>query len=79
VQPREITDRKLDVGTGTFFSNFVMYFIIPTTALALHAHGFTKIETSRQAAEALKPLAGVFASTLYTVGLSASDFLPFPR
>src|SRR5205823_2916249 len=33
---REIADRKLDVGTGTFFSNFVMYFIILTTALTLH-------------------------------------------
>ena len=76
--PREISDRKLDVGTGAFFSNLVMYFIILTTALTLHAHGFTKIETSRQAAEALKPLAGVFASTLYTVGLIGVGFLAIP-
>ena len=33
---REVVDRKLDVGIGTFFSNFVMYFIILTTALTLH-------------------------------------------
>ena len=42
---REIVDRKLDVGTGTFFSNFVMYFIILTAAVTLHSHGVTKIDT----------------------------------
>ena len=50
---KEIVDRKLDVGVGTFFSNFAMYFIILTTAIVLHKNGITKIETSRQAAEAL--------------------------
>ncbi len=75
---REIIDRKLDVGTGTFFSNFVMYFIILTTALTLHAHGNTNIETSKQAAEALKPLAGVLAYTLYTVGLIGVGLLAIP-
>src|SRR5439155_1263285 len=66
---REINNRKLDVGVGTFFSNVVMYFIILTCALTLHAHGMQNIETSKQAAEALKPLAGSLAYTLYTVGL----------
>jgi Mn2+/Fe2+ NRAMP family transporter len=59
---REIIDRKIDIGTGTLFSNLVMYFIILTTALMLHAHGMKDIETSKQAAEALKPLAGSFPS-----------------
>jgi len=76
--PREISNRKLDVGTGTFFSNFVMYFIILTTALALHAHGLKEITTSRDAAEALKPLAGVFAAALYMVGLIGVGFLAIP-
>src|SRR5436309_3103952 len=49
---REILDRKLDVGIGTFFSNFVMYFIILTAALTLHRNGIANIETSKQAAEA---------------------------
>ena len=75
---REIFDRKLDVGTGTFFSNFVMYFIVLTAALTLHAHGSKNIETSRQAAEALKPLAGVFASALYTLRLIGVGFLAIP-
>src|SRR3984893_7741198 len=76
--PREIMDRKLDVGTGTFFSNFVMYFIILTTAITLHAHGAREITTSRDAAEALKPLAGFFAATLYTLGLIGVGFLAIP-
>jgi Mn2+/Fe2+ NRAMP family transporter len=75
---REIIDRKLDVGIGTFFSNLVMYFIILTTALTLHAHGMKDIETSKQAAEALKPLAGSLAYTLYTVGLIGVGLLAIP-
>jgi Mn2+/Fe2+ NRAMP family transporter len=75
---QELWVRKLDVGIGTFFSNLVMYFIILTSALTLHAHGQTNIETSRQAAEALRPLAGPFAATLYTVGLIGVGFLAIP-
>lgn len=75
---REIVDRKIDVGTGTFFSNFVMYFIILTTALTLHKHGITNIETSKQAAEALRPLAGNFAYMLYTLGLIGTGLLAIP-
>jgi NRAMP (natural resistance-associated macrophage protein)-like metal ion transporter len=75
---RELGLRGLDVGVGTFFSNMVMYFIILTTALTLHRHGITNIESSRQAAEALRPLAGVFASTLYTVGIIGVGILAIP-
>ena len=75
---KEIKDRKLDVGVGTFFSNVVMYFILLTTALTLHTHGLTNIETSRQAAEALKPLAGSFAATLYTLGIIGVGLLAIP-
>jgi Mn2+/Fe2+ NRAMP family transporter len=75
---REIADRKLDVGTGTFFSNFVMFFIILTTALTLHRHGVTRVETSRQVADALRPLAGRFAELLYTAGLIGVGLLAIP-
>ncbi len=75
---RELGLRELDVGVGTFFSNIVMYFIILATALTLHRHGITNIETSRQAAEALRPLAGVFASTLYTLGVIGVGMLAIP-
>jgi len=70
--------RRLDVGIGTFFSNVVMFFIILTTAITLHSHGNTHIETSRQAAEALQPLAGKFAATLFTVGVVGVGFLAIP-
>lgn len=76
--PRELRNRRLDVGVGTFFSNLVMFFIILTAALTLHAHGITTIETSRQAAEALKPLAGTSASLLYTLGLLGTGLLAIP-
>ena len=70
--------RKLDVGLGTFFSNFVMYFIILTTALTLHRHGILHIETSDQAAQALRPIAGKFSATLFTLGLLGVGFLAIP-
>ena len=75
---KEIIDRKLDVGVGTFFSNFVMYFIILTTAMVLHKHGMTRIDSSRQVAEALRPLAGALASLLYTIGIIGVGFLAIP-
>jgi Mn2+ and Fe2+ transporters of the NRAMP family len=75
---REIVDRKLDVGIGTFFSNAVMFFIIVTTALTLHRHGITNIETSRQAAEALRPLAGAACYYLYTFGVIGVGLLAIP-
>jgi NRAMP (natural resistance-associated macrophage protein)-like metal ion transporter len=75
---REITDRKLDVGVGTFFSNFVMFFIILTTALTLHRHGMTHPESSREVAEALRPLAGRFAELLYAAGLIGVGLLAIP-
>ena len=55
-----------------------MYFIILTAALTLHKHGVTNIETSTQAAEALKPLAGSVAYFLYTAGLIGVGLLADP-
>ncbi len=82
-QRRGATDRELrrsrrDVITGMFFSNVVMYFIILTTAATLHAHGVTKIATARQAAEALRPLAGNGAYLLFTIGLIGTGMLGVP-
>ena len=55
-----------------------MYFIILTTGLTLYRHGITNIETSKQAAEALRPLAGAFAATLYTIGIVGVGLLSIP-
>jgi NRAMP (natural resistance-associated macrophage protein)-like metal ion transporter len=75
---REIRTRKFDVGTGTLFSNVVMYFIILTTASTLNRSGQRAIETSREAAAALLPLAGRLAMTLYTVGIIGIGMLAIP-
>lgn len=74
----ELNLRNIDVGVGAFFSNLVMFFIILTTAITLNRHGITRIETSRQAAEALRPLAGNFAATLFTLGIVGVGFLAIP-
>jgi Mn2+/Fe2+ NRAMP family transporter len=47
------------------FSNLIAYFIILTVAVTLHAHGKNDIDTAAQAAEALRPIAGPFASLLF--------------
>lgn len=74
----ELFLRNVDVGVGAFFSNVVMFFIILTTAITLNRHGITHIETSRQAAEALRPFAGNFAATIFTVGIVGVGFLAIP-
>ena len=75
----ELDLRNIDVDVGAFFSNMVMFFIILTTAITLNRHGITNIETSRQAAEALRPFAGSFAATLFTLGIVGVGFLPSPH
>jgi NRAMP (natural resistance-associated macrophage protein)-like metal ion transporter len=75
---KELKVARTDVFTGMFFSNLVMYFIILTTAATLNAHGQTNIETARQAAEALRPLAGDAAYLLFTIGLIGTGILAVP-
>lgn len=75
---QEIARRSLDVGVGTFFSNVAMFFIILTTALTLHRAGIRDLETSREVAQALEPLAGPFATLLYTVGILGVGMLAIP-
>jgi NRAMP (natural resistance-associated macrophage protein)-like metal ion transporter len=69
---------RTDTVSGMFFSNFIMYFIILTTAATLHAHGKTDINTAREAAEALRPLAGNGAYLLFTLGLIGTGMLGVP-
>lgn len=76
--PEQLELRNIDVGVGAFFSNAVMFFIILTTAITLNKHGIVNIETSKQAAQALRPFAGNFAATLFTVGIVGVGFLAIP-
>src|SRR5262249_1036977 len=75
---KEIQTRKVDVGVGSFFSQMVMCFIILVTAVTLHDHGYTKVETAKDAAMALRPLAGGLAATLYGIGIVGVGLLAIP-
>jgi NRAMP (natural resistance-associated macrophage protein)-like metal ion transporter len=74
----EISDSHFDVNTGMIFSNAIMAFIIITTALTLYVHHKTHIATAQDAAEALKPLVGHFASLLFTLGIVGTGLLAIP-
>ena len=74
----ELRDARDDVITGMTLSNTVQYFIILATASTLFRAGHRDIETTRQAAEALRPLAGDGAYVLFSVGLIGSGLLAVP-
>jgi NRAMP (natural resistance-associated macrophage protein)-like metal ion transporter len=74
----ELRRIKLDTWIGMGFSNVVAFFIMLTTAVTLHAHGVTDIQTSAQAAEALRPLAGNFAFFLFSAGIVGTGLLAVP-
>ena len=69
---------RLDVFVGMTFSNLVMFAIIVATAQTLHSHHITNIDSAAQAAEALKPFAGHFASALFALGFIGSGLLAIP-
>jgi NRAMP (natural resistance-associated macrophage protein)-like metal ion transporter len=78
VTMKRLNMRRLDVAFGTFCSNLAMYFIILTTAMTLHRNGITDINTTRDAAAALKPLAGPLAMTLFTIGIVGVGLVAIP-
>ncbi|QNK67237.1 NRAMP family divalent metal transporter [Variovorax sp. PAMC26660] len=69
---------RIDTCIGMGFSNLVAFFIILTTAVTLHLHGITEIETSAQAAQALRPIAGEFAFMLFSAGIIGTGLLAIP-
>ena len=69
---------KIDTYVGMGFSNLIALFIIISTAATLHAAGITDIETSAQAAEALRPLAGDSAFLLFSLGIIGTGMLAVP-
>ncbi len=75
---RHIKRMRLDVFSGMFISNLVMYFIIAASAATLFREGITNIQTSAQAAEALKPIAGDQAALLFTLGIIGTGMLAVP-
>jgi NRAMP (natural resistance-associated macrophage protein)-like metal ion transporter len=69
---------RIDTYIGMGFSNLVSLFIIITTAATLNAHGITNIQTSAQAAEALRPIAGEFAFAVFAAGIIGIGLLAVP-
>jgi NRAMP (natural resistance-associated macrophage protein)-like metal ion transporter len=69
---------KLDTWVGMLFSNAIAFFIMLTAAVTLHTAGITNIDTSAQAAEALRPIAGNFAFVLFAAGIIGTGLLAVP-
>ncbi|HSC00866.1 MAG TPA: divalent metal cation transporter, partial [Burkholderiaceae bacterium] len=69
---------KFDTVVGMAFSNAIAFFIILTTATTLHAAGLHDIQTSAQAAEALRPLAGDLTFLLFGLGIIGTGMLAVP-
>lgn len=76
--PRELRRIRRDTVIGMFFSNAIAYFIILTTAVTLHQQGITDIQTSSEAAEALRPLAGELTFILFSLGIIGTGLLAVP-
>jgi NRAMP (natural resistance-associated macrophage protein)-like metal ion transporter len=75
---RHLRRIKADTIIGMTFSNLVAFFIILSTSATLHAAGITDIQTSAQAAEALRPLAGEFTFLLFSLGIIGTGMLAVP-
>ena len=73
-----LTRIKLDTIIGMIFSNVIAFCVMLATAVTLNEQGITNIETTKQAAEALRPIAGEFAFTLFALGIIGTGMLAVP-
>lgn len=84
VSPREIMLMKEDIGIGMFFSQFIMWSIIITSAGSLYFAGVTDIQTADQAASSLEPLvksfpnSGQIAKSIFAFGIIGTGLLAIP-
>lgn len=69
---------RADTLVGMTFSNLIAFFVIASTGATLHAAGVTDIQTSAQAAEALRPVAGEFAFLVFALGIIGTGLLAVP-
>jgi len=75
---REFSRIRIDTYLGMALSNLIALFIVITTAATLHAHGLTNIQTSAQAAEALRAVAGRFTFAVFAAGIIGTGMLTVP-
>lgn len=76
--PEDIRKMRIDVWSGMFVSNLIMFFIIAACAATLFANGITNIATAADAAIALRPFAGDFAFILFALGILGTGLLAIP-
>ncbi|HEX5455664.1 MAG TPA: Nramp family divalent metal transporter [Stellaceae bacterium] len=76
--PREIRRIEFDTYLGMGFSNAVSLAIMVTAGATLHLHGITDVQTSEQAAEALRPIAGDAAFFVFALGIIGTGLLAIP-
>lgn len=74
----EVKNMRIDVWSGMFLSNLVMFFIIAACAATLYRSGITEITSAAQAAQALRPIAGDRAYLLFTLGILGTGMLALP-
>jgi len=75
---RELNRIGWETWLGMGASNLVAFFIMLTTAVTLNAHGHTDIQSTEQAAEALRPIAGQAAFLLFSLGIIGTGLLAVP-
>ncbi|MFA5792080.1 MAG: divalent metal cation transporter [Candidatus Paceibacterota bacterium] len=75
---QDIRNMRIDVWSGMFVSNLIMFFIIAACAATLFANGITNIATASDAAIALRPFAGDFAFMLFALGILGTGLLAIP-
>ena len=76
--PGELRRIRIDTAVGMAFSNLIALAIMLTTAATLHSAGMTNVETSAQAAEALRPIAGRLAEFVFAIGIIGTGLLAIP-
>ncbi|NYH19944.1 Mn2+/Fe2+ NRAMP family transporter [Paraburkholderia bryophila] len=74
----ELRRIRWDTWSGMFYSDLTAFFIMLATAVTLHPAGVTDINTAAQAASALRPLAGHFASLLFAAGILGVGLIGVP-
>ncbi len=76
--PADIKSMRIDVWSGMFLSNLVMFFIIAACGGILFANDITNIQSAAQAAEALRPFAGNATYFLFAIGIIGTGMLAIP-
>ncbi len=75
---QDVKDMRIDVWSGMFVSNIIMFFIITASASTLFVNGITNITSASDAAIALRPFAGNFAFILFALGILGTGLLAIP-